>query len=100
MLGGRRIDAIGGACRAEDGTLAGSNLDMATAFKNAIDLLQVTPANASLMASGNPAAFLGLANARGALAPGLAADLVHLNDAFDLQRVWIAGAAVDGAGAR
>ena len=91
MLGGRRITAEGGACRTEDGTLAGSNLDMATAFKNAIQLLGVTAVEASMMASGNPASFLGLAHERGRLAPGLVADLVHLDESFDLKRVWTAG---------
>jgi N-acetylglucosamine-6-phosphate deacetylase len=92
MLGDRPITAVGSACYAADGTLAGSNLDMATAFRNAIRLLGVTPAVASSMASGNPAGFLGLAHERGALAPGLLADLIHLDEAFALKRVWIAGA--------
>jgi N-acetylglucosamine-6-phosphate deacetylase len=91
MLGDQLITAVGSACRAADGTLAGSNLDMATAYANAIRLLGATPFTASQMASENPAAFLRMNRERGALVPGLRADLVHLNDQFDLTRVWIAG---------
>jgi N-acetylglucosamine-6-phosphate deacetylase len=43
------------------------------------------------MASGNAAAFLGIEHQRGAIAPGLAADLVHLSDDLEVTKVWIGG---------
>ncbi len=90
-LGERMIEMIDGICRGPDGTLAGSGLDMASAVRNVVTMLNVNLPAASLMASGNPAAFLGLAAERGAIAPGLVADLIHLNDALEVDRVWVDG---------
>jgi len=90
-LGGRMIRAEGGACVAQDGTLAGSNLDMALAVRNAVDLLGVTLADAVTMASAAPAAFLGLVPARGVIAEGGAADLVLLSDDGRVLATWIGG---------
>ena len=85
MLHGRRIDVANGRCVYADGTLAGSDLDMATAVANCVDELGLTPDRAAMLASTNPAAFLGLSQERGALAPGLRADWVVLDS--DLQPV-------------
>jgi len=90
-LGGRLIHVEGNACRAEDGTLAGSNLDMATAFANAVRMLRVSPSTASRMASGTPARFLGLEREVGALAAGFRADIVHLDEDLKVGRVWLGG---------
>lgn len=90
-LGGRRIRAEDGACLAEDGTLAGSDLDMALAVRNAVRLMGVDLATASGMASTTPARFLGLARERGTLEPGRRADLVHLDSALGVSGVWIGG---------
>jgi N-acetylglucosamine-6-phosphate deacetylase len=90
-LGGRAIRIERGACFAEDGTLAGSNLDMANAVHNAEQMLGLSQAEAIDMASASPAAFLGQADERGAIRVGLAADLVLLDDARRVVRTWIAG---------
>jgi len=91
MLFGQEIRVIDGICRGPDGTLAGSNLDMASALRNCVTMMNVDVATASRMASTNPAAFLGIAGERGAIAPGLAADLVHLTAELDVARVWTGG---------
>jgi N-acetylglucosamine-6-phosphate deacetylase len=78
-LHGREIDVADGRCVYTDGTLAGSDLDMATAVSNCVADLGLTPDHAAILASTNPAAFLGLSNERGALAPGLRADWVVLD---------------------
>jgi N-acetylglucosamine-6-phosphate deacetylase len=46
---------------------------------------------AALAAATTPARVLGVADRCGAIAAGLAADLVHLDDAFVLQRVMSRG---------
>ncbi len=92
-LGGRTITVVDGACRGSDGTLAGSDLDMAAAVRNAVALMDIDLPTASLMASAVPAAFLGLEHERGALVPGLRADIVHLHDNGHVAATWIAGAA-------
>jgi N-acetylglucosamine-6-phosphate deacetylase len=91
-LGGRRIVAEDGTCRAEDGTLAGSDLDMALAVRNAVRLMGVDLATASAMASKTPARFLGLGDRIGAIEPGRRADLVHLDTGLEVAGVWIGGA--------
>jgi N-acetylglucosamine-6-phosphate deacetylase len=78
-LHGRKIDVADGRCVYTDGTLAGSDLDMATAVSNCVADLDLTADRAALLASTNPAAFLGLSHERGALAPGLKADWVVLD---------------------
>jgi N-acetylglucosamine-6-phosphate deacetylase len=78
-LHGRKIDVADGRCVYTDGTLAGSDLDMATALSNCVADLGLTADRAAILASTNPAAFLGLSHERGALAPGLRADWVVLD---------------------
>jgi len=90
-LMGQLIRVVDGICRGPDGTLAGSALSMAAAFRNAIALLDCSIIEASQMASGNPARFLRLHHETGAIRPGLRADLVHLDDALRVQSSWIAG---------
>ncbi|MBV8979176.1 MAG: N-acetylglucosamine-6-phosphate deacetylase [Alphaproteobacteria bacterium] len=93
MLDGHRIVAENGVCVARDGTLAGSDLDMASALRNAVALLGQDLGSAANMASRNPAAFLGLSGSLGAIAPGKRADLVLMTDEFDVVESWIAGKA-------
>ena len=90
-LHGRRITVQDGVCMDEHGTLAGADLDMALAVRNSIDRLGLTIAQASQMASGAPAAFLGLQQTRGRIAPGFVADLVALDDQGRVKTVLIAG---------
>ncbi|MDH7971261.1 N-acetylglucosamine-6-phosphate deacetylase [Sphingomonas sp. AR_OL41] len=91
-LMGKAIAVVDGTCRGSDGTLAGSALSMAQAFRNAIDLLGVSMVQASRMASGNAATFLGLDKETGVIRAGLRADLVHLDAQRRVRRTWIGGA--------
>jgi N-acetylglucosamine-6-phosphate deacetylase len=90
-LYGSRIDCAGGVCRGPDGTLAGSALDMATAVRNTVTLLGVAAEEALRMASTYPAAFLNLAGTQGSIRAGARADLVELDDAFQVLGTWISG---------
>ena len=90
-VGGTDIISEGGMLRSAAGTLAGSDLDMASAVRNCIDMMQVDLAEASHMASATPAAFMGLGDTYGRIAAGCRADIVHLDDQLDVQTVWIAG---------
>ena len=90
-LQGRRISVKDGACLDERGVLAGSDLDMAAAVRNARDLLGLDLPTAVMMASAAPAAFLGLERQRGRIAPGYAADLLILNDDLAVVESWIGG---------
>ena len=80
-----------GRCTLADGTLAGSCLDMATAVRNAQELLDQPLEEALRMASLYPAAFLGMEDRRGRIQEGYCADLVLLDDDLHVRRTWIDG---------
>jgi N-acetylglucosamine-6-phosphate deacetylase len=91
VLNGEPITVEGGRCVNADGTLAGSDLDMASAVRNAVSMLGLSLADAVAMASANPAAFLGLDHELGRIAPGYRADLVLLDDDLQVVETWIDG---------
>ena len=91
VLQGRTIRVVDGICRDENGTLAGTALDMATAVRNAVSLLGLDIAEAARMASQYPAEFLGLGHELGRIAPGYRASLVLIDDEFNVQSTWIEG---------
>jgi N-acetylglucosamine-6-phosphate deacetylase len=90
-LQGRLITVRNGVCVDENGVLAGSDLDMASAVRNSVALLGVDLPTAVRMATSVPAAFLGLENTHGRIAPGFQADLVQASDSLDILESWIAG---------
>jgi N-acetylglucosamine-6-phosphate deacetylase len=96
VLQGRTIRVIDGVCRDEDGTLAGSVLDMATAIRNAVSMLGLDLDEALRMASEYPADYLGLAENFGRIVPGHRANLALLDDELRVRRTWIDGHASDG----
>jgi N-acetylglucosamine-6-phosphate deacetylase len=77
--------------QSEDGTLAGSNLHMIGAVRNAMQMLSAELPEVSQMASTTPAAFLGLSGSIGEIATGHRADLVHVSDSMNVEATWIAG---------
>ena len=91
MLQGRKIAVRDGMCVDEQGILAGSALDMASAVRNAVQLLGVALPAAAAMASAHPAAFLGLDGELGRIAPGHRANLVHVDERIHVLRTWIDG---------
>ena len=90
-LNGEVIQARDGKCVSASGTIAGSDLDMATAVRNCIELLGLSLEQTSMLASANPAAFLGLDGELGSIAPGQRADLVLLDDGLRVVESWIGG---------
>jgi len=91
-LHGKNITARDGCCVTDDGTLAGTVLDMAAAVRNCTRLLGVALPDALRFASAHPATFLGLEHMLGKLAPGCRADLVAF-DPNDIKvlATWVAG---------
>ena len=91
-LCGQQITVRDGRCTTADGTLAGSVLDMASAVRNCVRMLGLPLAEALPLATTAPAAFLGLADRLGRLAPGYRADLVALApETVDVLATWVAG---------
>jgi N-acetylglucosamine-6-phosphate deacetylase len=88
---GRTIFRENGRLTTADGTLAGSDLDMASAVRNAVHYLKVDVPTALRMASLVPAAFLRLDGELGRVAPGYRADLVLLDEDLKVRATWIDG---------
>lgn len=91
MLQDRRILRRNGRLETEDGVLAGADLNLCRAVRNAVAMLGVTLQEALRMASLYPARFLGLDDRLGLLAPGYRADIVLLDQQLDPRATWVAG---------
>jgi N-acetylglucosamine-6-phosphate deacetylase len=91
MLHGRQITLQDNRLTGPDGTLAGAYLTMIEAVRNAVALLEVSLADALIMASRTPAAFLGLDSELGRIAGGYRADLVAFTENYEVLGTWIGG---------
>jgi N-acetylglucosamine-6-phosphate deacetylase len=91
VLNGETITAKDGICQTAQGTLAGSALDMASAVRNAVQMLGMPLDEAVRMASTYPADFLGLGVSHGRIAAGYCADLVAMDDDYRIMQSWIGG---------
>ena len=91
VLNGEPITVADGKCTNAQGTLAGSDLDMACAVRNSVELLGLDLADAVAMAAEHPAAFLRLDDRMGRIAPGYRANLALLNDHIEVVETWIDG---------
>jgi N-acetylglucosamine-6-phosphate deacetylase len=97
MLHDQEIGVHNGRCTRLDGTLAGAYLNMASAVRNCVELLDVSLTQALRFASTEPAEFLGLGGSLGRIAPGYRADLVAFNpDRMHIHKTWVAGRLVAG----
>ncbi|HEX8470655.1 MAG TPA: N-acetylglucosamine-6-phosphate deacetylase [Brevundimonas sp.] len=90
FLQGRRIEVRDGVCRDGDGVLAGSDLDMATAVRNARDLLDLSLEDAVAMATLWPAQFLGIDD-QGKIVRSARANLAILDADLIVTGSWIDG---------
>lgn len=90
-LQGRKVRLKNGRLQMKDGTLAGSHLTMIEAVRYCIRELGVSLPEALIMASRAPAEMLRLDKLYGRIAPGYAADLVHIDDDLNVMHTWIGG---------
>ena len=91
-LGPMKVEVREGVARLiEGGSIAGSTLTLDTAFKRAVTLDGLSLQDAVRAISGNPARLLGMDDRIGSLEPGKDADLVVLDDAYDLVGVMRKG---------
>ncbi|MDA3912853.1 N-acetylglucosamine-6-phosphate deacetylase [Oleiagrimonas sp.] len=91
VLNGETITAKDGICRTAEGVLAGSALDMATAVRNCMQMLDLTLDEAARMASTYPADFLGLSRTHGRISAGYHADFTVLDNQREVRETWIDG---------
>lgn len=93
QLGGQRVRLEDGRCVNEEGNLAGSALDMASAVRNSVRACGLPLGDALTMAAATPARFLGLEGEVGSLVPGARADLVALDSGLRAVRTFVGGVA-------
>ena len=74
--------------------LSGSTLSMIQCVKNVVEHCHVSIEDAVLAASTNPATYLGVDNQKGKLAIGNDADMVIIDDAFNVLRTYHKGKVV------
>jgi len=90
-LDGAEIKSADGCCWTESGALAGSDLDMISAVRNAVRFADIDYLEALRMASNYPAQALGLGDQLGFILPGYKASFIELDDDLNLYRSWIDG---------
>lgn len=90
-LQGQTIYGANGRCESAQGTLAGSDLDMAQAVRNVVEHVGLPLEEALRMASAYPADFLGLGDRLGRIESGFDADFVLLDDTLNVAGTWIGG---------
>ena len=84
-LGGQDVFVKGKEARLEDGALAGSILKMNDAVKNIITYTGCSLRDAVQMAAVNPAKQLNVYDKKGSIAAGKDADIVILDDDFQVR---------------
>ncbi|WP_030317989.1 N-acetylglucosamine-6-phosphate deacetylase [Streptomyces sp. NRRL B-3229] len=92
MLGPLEVEVSEGVARlVEGGSIAGSTLTLDRAFKRAVTVDGLPVEDVVAAISANPARLLGMSDRVGSLEPGKDADLVLLDDRFDLKGVMRRG---------
>jgi N-acetylglucosamine-6-phosphate deacetylase len=94
QVGGLNVDVAGGVCRYE-GALAGSVLTLDRAVRNMHTLVGVPLDEVIRMATLNTAQLMGLEGRKGSLSPGADADIVVMDDSFQIQQVYVRGIATN-----
>jgi len=93
-LGEHTVQKCLGGVRLADGTLAGSALTMDQALRNLVQLLDLSLTDAVRRVSTTAADYLGLTD-RGRLSAGAWADVVVMDEALQLKRVFVEGEEID-----
>ncbi len=90
-LGGQKIIYDGAICRLEDGTIAGSVLQLNKGVWNVYTNSDIPLYECVNCASLNPATVLGLEETKGSLEKGKDADIIITDNEFEVKKTIIAG---------
>ncbi len=90
-FGSGPVRDAGDALRLADGTLAGSNLTLERALRNAITFAGLSRLEAVAACTVRPARVLGIESQRGTLRAGARADLAVLDAEGRVRETWLAG---------
>lgn len=86
-LGGQKVTVKNGAARLDNGSLAGSTLNIKTAVYNMVKYLNVPIHEAVKMASLNPAKAIGIDKHKGSIETDKDADLILIDDEFNITHI-------------
>lgn len=95
VLDGEIIKSVDGKCVNAAGALAGSDLNMNQAVKNAVSFANISWQEAVRMASLYPAKAIGIDDTHGRLEKGYHTNFVILDLALNVQSTWIDGVNVN-----
>ncbi|MGN0158482.1 MAG: N-acetylglucosamine-6-phosphate deacetylase [Brotaphodocola sp.] len=87
-LGGQNVYVKGALATLADGTIAGSVTNLMKGLKICIQKMGIAPEDAIPCATENPAKSIGIFKECGSIAVGKRADLVIINDNFDVLKVF------------
>ncbi|MCH7830457.1 MAG: N-acetylglucosamine-6-phosphate deacetylase [Proteobacteria bacterium] len=90
-LNGERIEAGNGRCTTADGRLAGSDIGMIEAVRNASRFANIDSFEALRMGSAYVANALGVDDRLGYIRPGYRANFIELDESFAVVSSWIDG---------
>ncbi|MDZ5474126.1 N-acetylglucosamine-6-phosphate deacetylase [Bacillus sp. 31A1R] len=90
-LGGHNVFVENGKALLQDGTLAGSILKMQDAVKNIMNFTEISLLEAIQLASVNPAKQLNVFDRKGSIAIGKDADIVILDEHFEVEMTFCRG---------
>ncbi len=90
-LGGKEVIVVRGQAKLGDGTLAGSVLTKNQAVHNMVAQAGISLLEAVQMSTYNPAKCLGTEYRKGSLEPGKDADIVILNQDFEVELTMVSG---------
>lgn len=90
-LGGQEVSVANGKALLADGTLAGSILKMKDSLKNMMEFSHISLEEAVKLASENPAKQLKMFDRKGSIAEGKDADLVILDENYDVSMAYCRG---------
>jgi N-acetylglucosamine-6-phosphate deacetylase len=92
-LGGQEVSVADGKALLADGTLAGSILKMKDSLQNMMEFTGISLEEAVKLASENPARQLNIFDRKGSIAPGKDADLVVLDNNYEVAMAFCRGVA-------
>ena len=90
-LGGQNVIVNCGAARLENGSLAGSTLNLRNAVYNMVHFLNIPIQDAVKMASLSPAMAIGADSCKGSIEIGKDADLLFLDNDINISSIMIGG---------
>ncbi|MDW7669795.1 MAG: N-acetylglucosamine-6-phosphate deacetylase, partial [Bacillota bacterium] len=90
-LGGQKVNIKNGKCTLDSGTIAGSVLKLNQGFKNFAEASNESIESIVPLITINQAKYLGLEDKLGSLTQGKRADIVIMNDDYDITKTIVKG---------